>query len=126
MSCLIRIGYWHSPQHPELPRPDRMVDPSRAQDEQDLVGGYLRCGLPVIHMMGHSPCRLCGLAANGTSELTDGKYRWPEGLAHYGTGHSVRLPAEFFEHVSARFHALEAAALRAHEEGLDDWLNMTR
>jgi len=36
---------------------------------------------------------------NGSAELADGTYCWPEGLAHYLEAHQVRPPEEFVEHV---------------------------
>ena len=42
-------------------------------------------------------CRFCN-EFNGTGELTDGTYVWPEGLAHYVTEHNVRLPEGFVSH----------------------------
>lgn len=56
---LILIGYWQSEQKPLLPDPHRFVDQSWDRDERDLVTDYLRGGLPVVHMMGHSQCRMC-------------------------------------------------------------------
>jgi hypothetical protein len=37
----------------------------------------------------------------GSGELSDGRYVWPEGLAHYVAEHGVRLPNEFVHHVLA-------------------------
>lgn len=48
--------------------------------------------------MGDSVCRMCG-KANGSADFSDGKYIWPEGLAHYVTAHRVRLPSKFVQHV---------------------------
>lgn len=98
MPTLIRIGYWRSEQRPALPHPSRFVDPSWDVDERDLTIEYQRGGLPVVHMMGYSACRMCELKENGTSEFTDGTYLWPQGLAHYVQEHEVRLPAVFAEH----------------------------
>lgn len=47
---------------------------------------------------GFSLCRICG-CRNGGTELTDGVYVWPDGLAHYVTEHDVRLPDVFVQHV---------------------------
>jgi hypothetical protein len=38
----------------------------------------------------------------GSQDLTDGVWVWPEGLAHYVSAHSVRLPEMFLE--QARNH----------------------
>ena len=51
--------------------------------------------------MGYSECRLCG-QQNGAGEFTDGTYIWPEGLRHYVSAHSVRLPEEFVTHALTR------------------------
>src|SRR5262245_48523055 len=50
--------------------------------------------------MGFSCCRFdCGIPDNemGSCDLYDGKWLWPEGLAHYVERHSVRLPDEFIQ-----------------------------
>ena len=41
---------------------------------------------------------MCDNRGNGSLELTDGTYVWPEGLAHYVEQHGVKLPGEFLEH----------------------------
>ncbi|MFF7456750.1 hypothetical protein [Kitasatospora sp. NPDC008115] len=56
--------------------------------------------------MGVSRCRLCS-RANGSRDFTDGRYLWPEGLAHYVLDHNVRLPDEFLEHIDQRLHMLD-------------------
>jgi hypothetical protein len=38
----------------------------------------------------------------GSSDLTDGTWLWPEGLAHYVRKHDVVLPEEFIAHVVSR------------------------
>ena len=37
--------------------------------------------------------------ALGRSDMTDGVYVWPEGLAHYVEHHNVRLPHQFVQYV---------------------------
>jgi hypothetical protein len=121
---LVRIGYWRNDQHLELPDPSRFVDPTWDTEELELVADYLGGGLPVLYRMGHSPCRMCSLAENGTSELTDGTFLWPEGLRHHVAEHNVRLPLEFVEHAVRRFTELETAAMKPHRD-LKKWLRMT-
>ncbi|MFE6509228.1 hypothetical protein ACFVDI_02455 [Nocardioides sp. NPDC057767] len=126
MTILIRVGYWRSEYEPTLPDPRRHLDETWDDDERELVVAYLRGGLPVLHMMGFSPCRLCDCSANGNAELTDGSYLWPQGLAHYVEDHGVRLPREFERHVLDRWEGLEEAAMRAHDAPPDRWMRMTQ
>jgi hypothetical protein len=94
------IGYWRSDHEPQWPDVHDFVDPDWDRRERDVVVGHLYSGMRVRQFMGFSTCRFCG-EPNGTSESTDGKYVWPEGLAHYLLEHNVRLPAEFVEHALA-------------------------
>jgi hypothetical protein len=76
------------------------VDVSWPQDERQLVADYLERGTLVNQYRGLSDCRFCG-QHNGSAELTDGAFCWPEGLAHYVREHKVRLPERFVAHVQA-------------------------
>lgn len=61
---------------------------------------YLCSGHRFASRMGYSFCRFaCDAppALMGDSDLTDGEWVWPEGLAHYVDAHSVLLPDEFVE-----------------------------
>jgi hypothetical protein len=97
MTVLRLIGYWHSASHPDLPHPAAFVDPTWNKHERLEAVIYLRHGIVARVFLGPSPCRMCD-SYNGVSELTDGTYVWPEGLAHYVELHEVRLPDEFLEH----------------------------
>jgi hypothetical protein len=105
---LRRLGYWHSPERPDLPDPERLVDTAWSNDERELVAMYYRHATVARAYLGTASCRLCG-ASNGSTELSDGRYMWPEGLAHYIDAHSVRLPAEAERHALARMAELEHA-----------------
>jgi len=74
-----------------------LVDPDWREDERRRVGDYLQRGTRVNQQGGLSECRFCE-RHNGSAELTDGVYCWPEGLAHYVSEHDVRLPEEFVGH----------------------------
>jgi hypothetical protein len=65
-------------------------------DERAQIVAYLRAGKVFATWCGHSSCRLdCGNRLLGSTDLTDGEWLWPEGLAHYVQEHSVCLPDEF-------------------------------
>ena len=98
---LILIGYWAEPGHPDSPYPDPrdLVDHDQPREERAAIVDYLTRGLLARAYMGRSSCRICGDPANGSLELTDGVFLWPEGLAHYVRDHDVRLPTAFVEHV---------------------------
>lgn len=92
------LGFWHGPGEPPLPHPADLVDPHWDSVERELVIRHLREGWIVSWCMGSSSCRLCGKPDNGSTELSDGYYLWPEGLPHYLEAHQVRLPREFVDH----------------------------
>ncbi len=94
----ILIGYWLGPLSPDWPDVREFVDPTWDATEREAVIAHLRNGKPYLESWGISNCRFC-CAHNGSSELTDRIYFWPEGLAHYLEKHRVRLPQRFVEHV---------------------------
>lgn len=111
---LILIGYWRSEvgdgcaADGQWPSPTDFVDPGWDEDDRDQVADYLARGFVIRAYMGYSPCRICG-RDNGSLELSDGTYVWPEGLAHYLVEHGVRPPEPFVSHVLTMIEALEAA-----------------
>jgi hypothetical protein len=99
---LIGFGYWRSLYEPSLPDPAWFVDASWTEEERRRVVAYLSQGRLLHSWMGFSWCRFrCGTSpgAMGASDLTDGTYCWPEGLIHYITKHSLRLPTELVQHI---------------------------
>lgn len=100
MPTLRAIGYWRSddPQAPpDLPEPQSLVHVSLGGELQ-LVWTYLRSGAVLNRWRGFSWCRFgCGIDEErmGWRCLTDGRWVWPEGLAHYVERHGVGLPEEF-------------------------------
>lgn len=97
---LTMIGYWASPRDDRYPHPRDFVG-DMPDDDRDTLVQFLRNGLVARTMMGYSPCRMCGVD-NGSSELTDGTFIWPEGLAHYVEVHSVELPQVFIDYALDR------------------------
>lgn len=84
------------------PDPNAFVDPDWRSEERRTVVEHLQTGSLVVQYRGLSPCRFCR-RHNGSAELSDGVFCWPEGLAHYVTAHDVRPPDEFVEHVLSTY-----------------------
>jgi hypothetical protein len=82
-----------------LPTVEEFVDASWDQKERQMVAAYLDQGRVLERYLGHSACRLCDKSENGSADLTDGVYVWPEGFAHYVRQHNVKPPVEFVDHV---------------------------
>lgn len=106
-----RIGLWVSEQQPDLPDPQALVDSSWNPDEREDVASYLSQGTVARGYMGFSTCRICGFSRNGNLEFTDGVFLWPQGLAHYVSEHSVRLPPDIVNHARARLQEIESATV---------------
>lgn len=111
---LILIGYWRReeggglPADHRWPSPQSYVGETWDEVERDQVHEYLTRGFVVRACMGSSPCRLCGVS-NGSLELSDAVYVWPEGLAHYVRDHGVRPPEPLVTHVLSTTEELEMA-----------------
>jgi hypothetical protein len=105
---LTRIGYWLGDTEKGWPDPRRFVDPSWDEDTRQLVVAHLHRGLVSAAYCGPSRCRFCGIV-NGSLELSDGVFVWPEGLAHYVESHGVRLPERFVEHARTLAQMYETA-----------------
>lgn len=102
------IGFWSSFTEAGLPDPARLVGPLEVEAERGQLVAYLRAGTVVETWRGWSDCRFdCGASGQemGHSDLSDGEWIWPEGLAHYVERHGVALPREFVDH--ARRHSFQ-------------------
>jgi hypothetical protein len=76
----------------------------RDQDPKERARVLSYVSDPTFRLMswlGDSTCRMCG-KPNGCADYTDGKFIWPEGLAHYVRDHDVWLPLEFVQHALGR------------------------
>jgi hypothetical protein len=96
------IGYWkgnnkNSFGGKHYPDPAEMVDENWDKEIKGKVIAYLENGILHSAQRGWSSCRFCG-KSNGSTELTDGVFIWPEGLVHYLKEHQVRLPRMFVQH----------------------------
>ena len=102
MTTLHRIGYWiRSLDDDIFPPPHEFVSNDDASVRK-IVADYLDAGTMVEAYCGAAWCRfLCGRRQNGSCELSDGYWIWPEGLSHYVRDHNVRLPQEFLSDVLA-------------------------
>lgn len=92
------IGYWKVALEDEYPFAQEAIaelDPT----VRLRVAEYLESGLLFQSYRGFSGCRFCG-EDNGSEELTDGVWIWPNGLAHYVRTHGVGLPDEFISHAT--------------------------
>ncbi|MCA1480932.1 hypothetical protein, partial [Bradyrhizobium sp. NBAIM08] len=87
--------------HPNRRHPRHFIDKTWAPAERDRVIKYLEAGRRGESWMGWSTCRFCG-KENGTCDLTDDVYIWPEGFAHYLREHAVKPPTKFVAHVLRR------------------------
>jgi hypothetical protein len=94
-SKLIPVGYWQSSNEPDLPMPDSN---DSVEHEAEIVH-YLKNNREINAYRGSSPCRICDKRNNGSKEMSDGIYIWPQGLAHYVEEHKTTLPPEFVQHI---------------------------
>jgi len=98
---LTRVGFWWSPDEPHLPHPRDFVDVTWDSLEKERVVAYLRDSYYLNYFLGMSWCRFgCPYPADiGSCDMTDGRWLFPEGLAHYVSDHSVKPPAAFLDHM---------------------------
>ncbi len=93
------IGYWKGSLGDEYPFPQE-VSAGYTPDLRDKLLAYLESGEVFQRHRGFSWCRFGCSEPNGSAELTDGRWVWPQGLAHYIRHHRVALPAEFLRDVA--------------------------
>lgn len=113
---LIEVGFWavsRGVTTADRPWPCDAVDAAwSAEAEAAVVAGYVeRYGMVESFEPGYSWCRFgCAAPARelGCCTMTDGRFCWPEGFAHYIRCHSVRPPPAFIEHV---LHAAAASGV---------------
>jgi hypothetical protein len=91
---LRRIGYWKVCLRDDYPFPQELRAEC-APGLADKLASYMESGKTFERYMGTSWCRFGCPGGNGSAELTDGVWVWPEGLAHYVLHHPVALPPDF-------------------------------
>lgn len=114
--ALLHIGFWRSSKNPSLfdmlratavddgadsrglYHPALFVDEAWDLQERRLVAAYLRCGYNAGAYYGWSDCRICA-KHNGSLDLSDDVYLWPEGFTHYVDDHAVKPAQSFIDHV---------------------------
>jgi len=96
---LLLIGYWKGSLYDDFPFPEQ-VEAALAPDVRAALTRYLDGGAPFEQYRGHSYCRYGCPGDNGSAELWDGTWVWPEGLSHYVRTHGVSLPSEFIAHAT--------------------------
>jgi hypothetical protein len=109
------IGYWLGSGEKGWPDAREFVDETWDESERGMVTRWLEHGARARAYRGLSLCRFCGIR-NGATELTDGSYIWPEGLAHYLRDHGVRLPRVFVDHIRARAAVENSGQSRVESE----------
>jgi hypothetical protein len=101
-----QVGYWRSPENPNLPHPGDFADASWDDAERQKVVEYLDHAYQIpMCSCGPSWCRMgcAGVPGDiGTQDLTDGVWLFPEGLVHYVRHHEVRPPEAFLDHLRGR------------------------
>ncbi|WP_123955444.1 hypothetical protein [Frondihabitans sp. 762G35] len=103
---LIAVGYWRNANRLDLLDVGASVNAALTTSDAEDTANYLSRGFVARAWMGRSTCRICG-ATNGSLDLSDGIYVWPEGLAHYVPEHKVQLPNQFLTHLESQSEALE-------------------
>jgi hypothetical protein len=103
------LGYWCEwppRQYLGYPDPAALVARAWEQDRRERIVDYLRAGKTLAAYAGYSSCRFADCRHSlrdrlGTTDMTDGRWIWPEGLWHYVRDHAVRLPDEFVADAAA-------------------------
>lgn len=97
---LIALGYWcdwNDNYAMHLPDPRQYIDLTWDAAERAGVVLYIHRARIIHSWRGQSRCRFCG-CMNGSACLSDGKYVFPTGFAHYVEKHGVKPPQVFIEH----------------------------
>lgn len=103
---LKKIGFWlykqpsdinHTEQEDGITLSWPVEDPNWDQEEKKIVLDKLQSGRQGKAYKGSSVCRLCGIR-NGSSEMYDSRFLWPNGFIHYVEDHNVKPPQDFIDY----------------------------
>jgi hypothetical protein len=124
------VGYWKEQLDDELPLPQEL-EKENDPNVREHVATYLDAGTCRIGYRGYSFCRYGCSKQNGSSELTDGRWTWPQGLSHYVRTHAIALPQELVADACAseRRALLAAAGAKVESElevDLSYWIEWAR
>ena len=116
---LIAIGFWESTDDPGFVHPRKLVGSYDDAGEKAMLVAYLESGKRFSGQLGFSYCRFCcgePVAKMGNLELSDGRWVWPQGLAHYVDKHDVVLPQRFMDYArSNNWQIPDSVELPKHE-----------
>src|SRR5437588_12758334 len=113
--------------HRWWPAVDHFVSPDADPSRREQVAERLDDGQRTDRAyMGSSTCRICG-SRNGSGELTNGVFIWPEALTHYVREHQVVLPNEVEEVLLSSMSGDLAGAVEAanEERDIEWWQSLT-
>lgn len=122
------IGYWQEPfvfeDEPAWPHPSIFVTSWPKQFDKAKTISYLQSGNIAMSYKGISQCRFCK-KINGSCEMTDGVWAWPDGLAHYVEEHGVVPPTDFLTNAKENRYIIEKkdCHVRPRDLNLDYWKN---
>ena len=131
------LGYWAEWRYEALmAHPQDFVDPDWPEVERERIANYLSSGCIIESYEGYAVNRFRKGEDDdmhpemGDSELTDGVYCWPEGLAVYVRKYSVRLPEFFHQHIREQNYIppdhSQFEGKYEFDTSLRKWVNWTR
>ena len=118
------IGYWKAEVVDNYPCPQELEANLPAEFRERLVQ-YLESppGAYTVGWVsfGFSWCRYGCKGGNGSRELSDGLWIWPEGLAHYVKRHNVGLlPEAFLQRVAAQREPSDSITQRQLSDDVEE------
>lgn len=115
------IGFWKDRIADAFPLPMELEAPQTLAS--GLLADFLDAGVVAERWRGMAECRYECEGYLGSTDLSDGVWLWPEGLAHYVRYHAVALPPSFVEHVLRRpaISQLRTESLGSRSRSNDSW-----